>query len=175
MKTNKSASRRDFLKASTALGVTALGMSATRNVHAAGSDIIKIGLIGCGGRGCGAAQNAFQAVPNTKLVAMADAFEDRVKNSRNALQKSDADRVNVPDDRCFWGLDGYKGVIENADVVLVACASRFHPKYTMAVVEAKKHLFVEKPHALDAAGIKIVQNAAEIAKKNGTAIVSGLC
>ena len=175
MKTNKQTSRRDFLKASAAIGVTTLGVSAARQVHAAGSDIIKIGVVGCGGRGCGAVRDAFQAVPNVKLVAMADVFEDRVKNPRDALKKSSPDRVDVPDDRCFWGLDGYKGVIEHSDAVLIACASRFHPKYTMAVVEAKKHLFVEKPHALDAAGIKIVQQATEIAKKNGTAIVSGLC
>ncbi|MCL2742802.1 MAG: Gfo/Idh/MocA family oxidoreductase [Planctomycetaceae bacterium] len=175
MKTKKQTSRRDFLKTSAVLGAATLGVSAVRQVHAAGSDIIKIGVVGCGGRGCGAVQDAFQASPNVKLVAMADVFEDRVKNPRDALKKSKPDRVDVPDDRCFWGLDGYKGVIENSDVVLVACASRFHPKYTMAVVEAKKHLFVEKPHAIDAAGIKIVQQAAEIAKKNGTAVVSGLC
>jgi len=175
MKTNKQTSRRDFLKAGAVLGATTLGVSAVRNVHAAGSDIIKIGVIGCGGRGCGAVQDAFSAAPNVKLVAMSDVFEDRVKNPRNALKDNDPGKVDVPDDRCFWGLDGYKGVIEHADVVLVACASRFHPKYTLEVVKAKKHLFVEKPHALDAAGIKIVQQATQIAKTNGTAIVSGLC
>ncbi len=175
MKTNKLTSRRDFLKTSTAIGVTALGMTAAARVHAAGSDTMKIGLVGCGGRGCGAAINAFEAVPNVKLVAMADTFDDRAKNSRDALKNEYPERVDVPDDRCFSGLDGYKGVIENSDVVLVACASRFHPFYTQEVVRAKKHLFVEKPHALDAAGIKIVQEAAELAEKNGTAIVSGLC
>ena len=175
MQPNQQPSRRDFLKTSTMIGVTALGVSAVRNVHAAGSDVIKIGLVGCGGRGCGAVQDAFQAVPNVKLVAMADTFRDRVMNPRTALMASHPDRVDVPDDRCFSGLDGYQGVIEHSDVVLVACASRFHPKYTLAAVEAKKHLFVEKPHALDAAGIKIVQQATDIAAKNGTAIVSGLC
>ncbi len=175
MNTNKQTSRRDFLKTSTALGVATLGISAARGVHAAGSDMIKIGLIGCGGRGCGAAINAFTAVPNVKLVAMADTFEDRAKRSRDALKNEHPERVDVPNERCFSGLDGYKGVIENSDAVLVACASRFHPLYTLAAVEAKKHLFVEKPHAMDAAGIKIVQKATEIAEKNGTAIVSGLC
>jgi len=175
MKMNKQTSRRDFLKTSTVIGVAALGVANARNVHAAGSDVIKIGLVGCGGRGCGAVQDAFQAVPNVKLVAMADLFEDRVKTPRNVLKESHPDRVDVPDDRCFSGLDGYKGVIENSDAVLVACASRFHPKYTLAAVEAKKHLFVEKPHAMDAAGIKIVQQATELAKSNGTALVSGLC
>jgi len=168
-------SRRNFLKVSAALGVTTLGVSSIQNVHAAGSDIIKIGVIGCGGRGRGAVQDAFQAVPNVKLVAMADTFEDRANIARNLLKQDRPERVDVPDERCFSGLDGYKGVIEHCDAVLVACASRFHPKYTLAVVQAKKHLFVEKPHAIDAAGIKIVQQATEIAKQNGTAIVSGLC
>ena len=175
MKMNPKTSRRDFLKASAAISATALAVSAAPKVHAEGSDTIKIGLIGCGGRGCGAVQDAFQADPNVKLVAMADTFEDRVKNPRNVLKDNTPERVDVPDDRCFFGLDGYKGVIEHSDVVLVACASRFHPKYTLEAVKAKKHLFVEKPHALDAAGIKIVLQAAEIAAKNNTAIVSGLC
>jgi len=168
-------SRRDFLKTGTVLGATVLGLSAVEGVHAAGSDIIKIGVVGCGGRGCGAVQDAFNAVPNVKLIAVADVFEDRAKVARNALKQNHSERVDVPDERCFSGLDGYKGVIEHSDAVLVACASRFHPTYSLAVVEAKKHLFVEKPHALDAAGIKIVQKAAEIAEQNGTAIVSGLC
>jgi len=175
MKPNYRTSRRDFLKTSAVLGATALSVAANRNVHAAGSDVIKIGVVGCGGRGCGAVRDALQAAPNVKLVALADVFADRAKTARNALKENHPERVDVPDDRCFSGLDGYKGVIEHCDVVLVACASRFHPKYTLAVVEAKKHLFVEKPHALDAAGINIVQKATEIAKKNGTAVVSGLC
>ena len=167
--------RRDFLKTGAVIGATVLGVSAVEGVHAAGSDIIKIGVVGCGGRGCGAVRDAFQAVPNVKLVAVADTFEDRAKNALNALKQGYQERIDVPDERCFSGLDGYKGVIEHSDAVLVACASRFHPAYTLAVVEAKKHLFVEKPHAIDAAGIKIVQKATEIAKENGTAIVSGLC
>ena len=175
MTTNKTASRRDFLKTSALIGATTLALSPARNVHAAGNDVIKIGLVGCGGRGCGSVQDAFQAMPNVKLVAMADVFDDRAKNARNMFRDSQPGRVDVPDDRCFSGLDGYEGVIENSDVVLVACASRFHPKYTLATVEAKKHLFVEKPHGLDAAGIKIVQHATEIAKANNTAVVSGLC
>lgn len=175
MNTRKQVLRRDFLKAGAVAGLATLGAASARHVHAAGDDILKIGLIGCGGRGCGAVNDAFNAVPGVKLVAMADTFEDRAKNARNLLKENHSERVDVPDDRCFSGLDGYKGVIENADVVLVACASRFHPAYTLAAVEAKKHLFVEKPHALDVAGIKVVQKAAEIAAQNGTAIVSGLC
>ena len=175
MRTNEPASRRDFMKTSAAVGATVFGVSSVQGVHAAGSDVIKIGVVGCGGRGCGAVRDAFDAVPNVKLIAMADVFGDRALNARNAFRQTHPERVDVPDDRCFSGLDGYKGVIEHSDAVLVAAASRFHPKYTLAAVEAKKHLFVEKPHALDAAGVNIVLKASEIAKRNGTAIVSGLC
>ncbi len=175
MTAKKFPTRRDFLKTGAAVSVAALGISTLTNVHAAGSDAIKIGVVGCGGRGRGAVADAFNAVPNVKLVAMADIFDEYAKNARTFLKDNFGERVDVPDARCFSGLDGYQGVIENSDVVLVACASRFHPWYTLKTVEAKKHLFVEKPHALDAAGIKIVQQATEIAKKNGTAIVSGLC
>ena len=168
-------SRRNFLKASAVVGVAALDISTAPKVHATGSDVINVGLIGCGNRGCGIVQDAFQTVTNAKLVAMADTFKDRAHNARRALKEKYPNRVDVPDDRCFSGLDGYKGVIEHSDAVFIACAGRFHPPYTLAAVEAKKHLFVEKPHALDAAGIKIVQRAAEIASANGTAVVSGLC
>jgi predicted dehydrogenase len=171
----KRTSRRDFLKAGAVLGAAALSATQGQRVHAAGNETIKIGLIGCGGRGCGAVVNAFTAVPNVKLVAMADVFDDRAKNARDALKKSHPDRVDVSDEHCFSGLDGYKNVIAHCDSVLIACASRFHPHYLMTAVEAKKHVFVEKPHALDAHGIKIVQKATEIAEKNKTSLVSGLC
>lgn len=163
------------MKTGAVLGAAALGASSLRGVHAAGDDRLRIGVIGCGGRGCGAANDAFAADPNVTLVAMADVFDDRAKNARNALREKHPQRVDVPDERCFSGLDGYKGVIESSDVVLVACASKFHPMYTLAAVEAKKHLFVEKPHALDVPGIKVVRRAAGIAEANGTAVVSGLC
>ncbi|MDR2705515.1 MAG: Gfo/Idh/MocA family oxidoreductase [Planctomycetaceae bacterium] len=175
MKATHFSSRRDFLKQTAVLtGVTVTGLSTLR-VHAAGDDLVKIGLIGCGGRGCGAVTNVFDAVPNARLVAMADVFDDRAKNARNQLKTSYKDLVDVPDERCFSGFDGYKNVIANSDTVLIACASSFHPRYLLAAVEAKKHVFVEKPHALDANGIKIVQKATEIAENNKTSLVSGLC
>lgn len=171
-----SVSRRRFLEtsaiASGAILTTALRTPA---VHAQGSDTLRIGLIGSGGRGSGAAADALTAMPNARIVAMTDAFEDRVRASRDNLTEAFEDRIEVPDERLFHGLDGYQGVIDNSDIVIIACASRFHPYYTKAAVEAKKHVFVEKPHALDPHGIGIVLKAAQTAKKNGTALVSGLC
>ncbi len=174
-------SRRQFLANSTLATGAALSLAAAtsssirRTAHAAGTDTFRIGLIGSGGRGSGAAADAMTAMPNAKIVAMTDAFEDRVRASRDNLTEVFEDRVDVPDERMFWGLDGYQGVLENSDIVIIACTSRFHPYYTKAAVEAGKHVFVEKPHALDPHGIGIVLKAAETAKQNGTALVSGLC
>ena len=168
-------SRRDFLKSSAVLGTAAtLGLGA-KGVHAAGSDMIKIGIIGCGGRGMGAVRNCFQAVPNVKLVSMGELFPDRAQNARKAVSEAFKDRVDVPDSRLFTGIENYKGVIAESEVVLIACASRFHPFYTEAAVSAGKHVFVEKPHGIDAAGIHQTLAAADIAAKNKTALVSGLC
>ena len=173
---DKRRSRRDFLKKSALLGaVTASGLSLSRQVHAAGSDEIRFGVIGCGGRGMGASVNAMEAMPCTKLVAMGELFPDRAENARKAIKENMPDRVDVPDERLFTGLDAYKGVIESADVVLIACASRFHPFYAKSAVEAGKHVFVEKPHGIDALGVHKILEAAEIAEKNKSAFVSGLC
>jgi myo-inositol 2-dehydrogenase/D-chiro-inositol 1-dehydrogenase len=170
-------SRRDFLKASAvatagaALGSMALGRSA----HAAGSDTLKVGVIGCGGRGSGAAANALGADKGAKLVAMADLFEDLARGSRDRLKKMLPEQVAVPDDHLFVGFDGYKKVIESSDVVLIACASRFHPRYLKAAVDAGKHVFVEKPHAIDPPGIHMIIAACEEARKKNVSVVSGLC
>lgn len=172
------ASRRDFLKHSgAAIGATAaLGLTLQRSAHAAGSDTIRIGLIGCGGRGSGAAVNAMNAGEDIKLVAMADLFEDKVKGSRDRLKKIKPDQVEVDDDHCFVGFDGYKKVLaSDIDVVLIACASHFHSQYLEAAVEAGKHVFCEKPHSLDAPGLKRVQRVCDEAAKKNLSIVSGLC
>jgi hypothetical protein len=146
--------RRDFLKAS-AIGIgTVAGLSIVRSAHAAGSDTIRIGMVGCGGRCSGAAMDAMTADPGTRLVAMADLFADRLQNKRELLASGKPDQVTVDDEHCFVGLDAYKQVIDHVDVVLIACAAKFHPMYVKAAVDAGKHVFVEKPHAIDAAGIK---------------------
>lgn len=163
-------SRRDFLRTAGALGTLAM----TAPVHAAGSDVIKVGLIGCGGRGTDAAAQALGADPGTRLVAMCDLFMDRIQARRAHLRERYADRVDVPDERCFDGFDGYRKVIECADVVLIACAAKFHPLHSMAALRAGKHVFVEKPHAIDPAGLKVVAAACELARSRGLSLVSGL-
>lgn len=163
---SEGSSRRDFLKAS-ALAVPAM-------VHAAGSDVIRVGMIGCGGRNSEAGAQALTADNGTRLVAMADVALDRIQETRSALKVKFPGQVAVDDDHCFAGYDGYKHVIESSDVVLIANAAKFHPMHMMAAIEAGKHVFVEKPHAIDPAGIKMVRAACELARKKKLSVLSGL-
>jgi predicted dehydrogenase len=169
------ASRREFLAASAAVAGTLAATSP--HVHAAGDDLLKVGLIGCGGRGTGAAGEALQADKNVKLVAMADAFEDRLKESlANLKQKPDvAAKIDVPPENCFVGFDAYKEVIARCDVVLLCTPPHFRPLHLKAAVEAGKHVFAEKPCAVDAPGVRSVLETCEAAKKKGVSVVSGLC
>jgi predicted dehydrogenase len=169
-------SRRTFLKTSAAgVSTIALGeMALPRSVHAAGSDVIKIGMIGCGSRCPGAAVQAMNCDPGVRLVAMTDVFADRVQSRRKMLKGQKPEQVQVDDAHCFSGLDGYRQVIDACDVVLIACAAKFHPMYMQAAIEAGKHVFVEKPHAIDPAGIHVVVAACELAKKKGLSVMSGL-
>jgi predicted dehydrogenase len=170
-------SRRDFLKTSivAAAGTAALGgLSLVRGAHAAGSDVIRIGMIGSGNRCSGAAVNAMNADPGVRLVAMTDIFMERARNSRNTLRSERPDQVMVDDAHCFSGLDGYKHVIENVDVVLIACSAKYHPVYLQAAIEAGKHVFVEKPHAIDPVGVRQVAAACELAKRKKLSVMSGL-
>jgi predicted dehydrogenase len=164
-------SRRDFLKASTALAVAATG------VHAGGSDVLRVGLIGCGGRGTGAAAQALKADPGVRLYAMADAFEDRIQSSLATLQKDDAlhGKLEVAPERQFVGFDAYKAVIACCDVVLLCTPPHFRPLHLQAAVEAGKHVFAEKPVAVDAPGVRAVLATCAAARKKGLAIGSGLC
>jgi len=169
-------SRRDFLKTSATVA-TALalgGLDMNRFAHAAGSDTIRVGVIGCGGRGAGAAMDAMDANPGVRLVAMADLFMERVQEKRKHLKGQKPQQVEVDDDHCFAGFDAYKQVIESSDVVLIANAAKFHPFHMKAAIEAGKHVFVEKPHAIDPAGIKMVVAACELAKQKKLCVVSGL-
>jgi len=169
-------SRRDFLKSSTVLASAAVSgaLSLQSRMYAAGSDTIRVGMIGCGGRNAGAAAQALTADPGARLVAMCDIFMDRVKQKRGMLIESKKEQVAVDDEHCFAGFDGYKGVIEASDVVLIANAAKFHPLHTLAAVKAGKHVFVEKPHGIDPAGIKVMEQAAAIANTKGLCLVSGL-
>ena len=169
-------SRRGFLKTSAAVVSASVlaRRSASGSANAAGGDIIRIGVIGCGSRGPGAALNAMNVDPGVRLVAMADLFEERVRGNREALKQQKPEQVAVDDDHCFVGLDAYRQVIESVDVVLIANAAKFHPLQMRAAVEAGKHVFVEKPHAIDPVGVREVIAACELAKQKGLCVVSGL-
>lgn len=176
--------RRDFLRNSSlaasaaALGVTAGLPAATlpveKSANGAGTERIRVGMIGCGGRNGGAALQALAADPAAKLVAMCDIFQDRVNEKREAIRESRAAQVDVPNELCFTGFDGYKHVIEASDVVLIANAAKFHPWHAMAAIQAGKHVFVEKPHGIDPLGVKLMQKACDLAREKKLSIVSGL-
>ena len=171
-------SRRDFLASSAALAGAAVAgsLSVARSAHAAGSDTLKIGMIGCGGRGTGAAANALTADGNTKLVAMADAFSDRLELSIKQLEKRFPDRVVVDADHRFTGFDAYQKVIaSDVDVVILATPPHFRPAHLEACAEAGKHVFCEKPVAVDAPGFRSVLASCEKAEQKGLSFVSGLC
>ena len=171
------ASRRDFLKTSTIVGGSlAANLALGAGVHAAGSDTLKVGLVGCGGRGTGAANQALAADKNIKLTAMGDAFSDRLQSSLANLKKVAPDKVAVTDENCFVGFDAYKQVLASGvDVVLLATPPHFRPAHLKAAVDAGVHCFVEKPVAVDAPGVRSVLATCEEAKKKNLSIVSGLC
>jgi len=162
--------RRQFLKSTT----VGLGALAAAPGYAAGSGVIKVGVIGSGGRGEAAALNAMNAGKDVRIVAMADIRLDRMQEVRSGLRVKKGDQVQTPDDHLFAGFEGYKSVIEASDVVIIANAAKFHPMHMTAAIEAGKHVFVEKPHAIDPAGVKVVRAACALAKKKGLSVVSGL-
>ena len=175
-------SRREFLKASaTAMAGSVAGLAAFAHVHAAGSDVIGVGLIGCGsprgGRGRGAAENCVKAGDNVKLVAMGDLFPDHLEFTRRYLQEQVPDRIDVPKERCFVGFDAYERVLgcSNVDVVILATPPGFRPIHLRAAVAAGKHIFCEKPVAVDAPGVRSVVQSCQEAKQKNLTLVSGLC
>jgi predicted dehydrogenase len=173
-----STSRRRFLQTSAATLGTGLALSQgiARSAHAAGDDTLKIGLVGCGGRGAGAAANALDADPNTKLVAVGDAFGDVIEQRLELLKQKYPDRVVVDREHCFGGFDAYEKVIASGvDVVILATPPHFRPQHLKACVEADKHVFVEKPVAVDSPGVKSILATCEEAKNKGLSVVSGLC
>ncbi len=173
-------SRREFVKTSTlaASGAIAAAVKLFPAVHAAGNDLIKVGLIGCGGRGTGAASQALMADSRVQLTAMGDAFEDRLQLSLKSLNKMEGleSKIDVPPERQFVGFDAYKQVLASGvDVVLLTTPPHFRPLHLQAAVAAGKHVFAEKPCAVDAAGVHSVLRSCEEAKKKNVAVVSGLC
>lgn len=174
------ASRRSFL-ATAATGVAVAGSQAlAAGVHAGGSDLLRVGLVGVGGRGTGAAQQALNADPGTELVALADVLEDSLERGHRQLSRmfnkdGQKPRVTATADQCYAGFDGYKRVIDSSDVVLLATTPHFRPQHLRAAVEAGKHVFCEKPVAVDAPGVRSVLESSRMAAEKNLNLVSGLC
>ncbi len=174
-------SRRQFLKSSSAMMVTgAIGVNApfVGGAPFAGSDLLRIGLIGCGARGTGAAAQALAADKNVKLVAMGDVFKDHLQSSLTTLKEDSkiSHKLDVSPEHCFVGFDAYQKVIASGvDVVLLAEPPHFRPQHLKAAVDAGKHVFAEKPIAVDAPGVRSVLATCEEAKKKDLSVVSGLC
>ena len=177
--------RREFLKVSglaAAGGMLAINAcSTTAPAVVAGTPVspevkLKVGLIGCGGRGTGAANQALNADPNVELIAVADIFRDKADNALELLGMRHGEKVNVPEERVFIGFDAYQKVIDSGiDVVLLAGPSSFRPKHLEAAVDANLHVFCEKPVAVDAPGARRVFEAVRRSKEANLSIVSGFC
>jgi predicted dehydrogenase len=179
-----STSRRDFLKATAVAGTAAAAnLTLLANVHAGGDDAIRVGLIGCGGRGTGAADNVLHSARNVKIVAMGDVFKDHLEDCRSRLKGIAAsddkvrdlgNAVEVADSHCFIGFDAYEKVI-NSDVnyVILATPPGFRPMMLQAAVLAGKNIFTEKPVGVDGPGIRKVLGAYEEGTKRNLAIAAG--
>ncbi len=175
-------SRRDFVKQTSLLagGALAAPLLSQANYFSGADGTIKIALVGCGGRGTGAAMQALSTKQNVKLVAVADAFRDRLDDCLKELTSDDAAeagvkaKVDVPEERKFVGFDGYKQAIALADVVLLATPPGFRPIHFEEAIRNNKHVFMEKPVATDPAGVQKVLAAAEEAKKKKLNVVVGL-
>jgi predicted dehydrogenase len=147
----------------------------TRSAHAGGSDQIKIALIGCGGRGVGAAGNCLDVRDNIKLVAVADAFEDNARRAAESLKNAYGGKVDLPAQRIFSGFDAYRQAIHSGvDLVLLVTPPGFRPLHYRAAVEAGKHVFMEKPVCVDAPGFRSVQETNRLAQQKGLKIAVGL-
>ena len=176
-KSNKakgSMSRRDFIKTTSALSLAA-AVSRVGPVFAASSDRIRVGLVGAGGRGTGAAIDCVNSSPNVVITALGDIFKDRGESSLKQLQeKLPKESLGVTADSCFDGFDAYKKILaSDIDMVILASPPHFRPKHLKAAVEAGKHVFMEKPVAVDPIGVRSVIKSADMAEQKGLAIVAG--
>jgi len=178
MKSNSSRkaslTRRDFIKTSVGASLAA-AIPGNLGLHAQGSDTIRIGVVGCGGRGTGAAIDCLNAAPGVEIVAMGDLFMDRIDSSLKRIKETHPDKVKVTKDKCFTGFDNYLKVAACPEVNLIvtAAAPGFRPLHLKAAVDAGKNVFMEKPVAVDPVGVRSVIASSDLARKKGLAIVSG--
>lgn len=182
----KGISRRDFIKGTVVVSAAAM-LSGNEKLFAAGSDKIRVGVIGSGGRGTGAAWDCAQSAPNVEVYALADLFPDKIEYTLNKFTKEDPKKassysggrlkegqMNITPERCFVGFDAYKNLLAtDVDLVILACPPHFRPRHLAAAVEAGKHVFMEKPVAVDPVGIRSVLASSEQAERKGLAIVAG--
>jgi len=185
MSDTKKPSRRDFLKGSTAAVASAAlvgGLNIARSAHAMGSDQLKVALIGCGGRGKGAARNCLNVNKaldgvRVEIVAVADAFREKAEETANGL-KSDAnyrEMVDIPNDRIFGDFDCYKQAIDcGVDMVILATPPGFRPIHYKHAIQAGKHVFMEKPCCTDAPGFRSLMETNKLADQKGLKVVVGL-
>ena len=164
--------RRDALRAAGAVGA-ALAVPAV-HAQSPSTDLIRVGLIGAGGRGTGALQQAL-SVPgsNVKVTAVADAFDNRIKGALKAVEGMEG-KVDVPEDRQFKGLDGYQKVLDHCDLVILATPPGFRPFHFEAAIKAGKHVFMEKPVCVDSFGARLCLEAAKLADEKKLKVVVGL-
>jgi len=178
-KTPNNTSRRDFIKSSTAAAAGAsafASLALPRGAFASNDDTIRIALVGAGGRGTGAAGQALSTQGSVKLVAIADAFQDHIDKKLPGLQKAHGDRVAVDSEHQFTGFDAYKKVMAmpEVDLVILATPPGFRPIHVEAAVAAGKNVFMEKPVATDAPGVRKVLEAVKVAKEKDLKIGVGL-
>ncbi len=164
-------SRREFIKRSAMVSAAA---TLPTGIFALGQEQIKVGVIGVGGRGAGAAVDCFNADKSVVIWSVGDLFEDRLNSSLNWIKGETKERCQVTKDRTFVGWDAYKGVLASGcDVVILTAPPGFRPMHFAAAIEAGKHVFMEKPVATDAAGIRQVLASAQIAKQKKLTVVAG--
>jgi predicted dehydrogenase len=171
---NAPVSRREFVKVAAAASAAA-AIPAPMGLFARGADTIKVGVIGCGGRGTGATLDCLNADPGVEVVALGDLVPDRVESALKKLKSAFPNRVNVPASRCFTGFENYLGVCSCPDVNLIVTATPpgFRPIHLKAAIDAGKHIFMEKPVAVDPVGVRSVIATSDLAKNKGLAIVAG--
>lgn len=171
--------RRKFIQSSSAAiaaGLAAPYLGFPQKASAADSQTLRVGLVGCGGRGTGAAAQALAADQNVRLYAMGDVFEGRLQGSLNNLKSQAEEKVEVTPEHCYVGFDAYQKVIDSGvDVVLLTTPPGFRPAHLAAAIKAGKHVFCEKPMAVDAPGVRSVLASAEEAKRKNLALVAGFC
>ncbi len=170
--------RRSFIRTAGATAAASALVSSVRGEAIDPKQKLKVGFIGCGGRGTGAASQALTADDNIELHAMADVFQDRIDQSLAILDKKHGPegKINVAPERQFVGLDGYKRVLDSGvDVVLLTTTPGFRPLHLRAAVEAGKHVFAEKPMAVDVAGVRHVMETVEMSKSMPISVVAGFC